>query len=60
LDRIQKDLQVDVIGFHDYVRIKYPKFWKEHQNDWDSIFSQAPIDYEVQVTIADFGLGIQN
>ncbi|WP_339148492.1 MULTISPECIES: Ger(x)C family spore germination protein [unclassified Sutcliffiella] len=60
LDRIQKDLQVDVIGFHDYVRIKYPKFWKEHQNDWDSIFSQAPIDYEVQVTITDFGLGIQN
>ncbi|WP_187442167.1 Ger(x)C family spore germination protein [Sutcliffiella horikoshii] len=60
LERIQKDLQVDVIGFHDYVRIKYPKFWKEHQSDWDSIFSQAPIDYEVQVTITDFGLGIQN
>ncbi|WP_010194987.1 Ger(x)C family spore germination protein [Bacillus sp. m3-13] len=60
LERIQKDLQVDVIGFHDYVRIKYPEFWKEHQSDWDTIFSQAPIDYEVQITITDFGLGIQN
>ncbi len=60
LERIQKDFQVDAIGFHDYVRIKHPKFWKEHQSDWDSIFSQAPIDYEVQVTITDFGLGIQN
>lgn len=60
LDRIQKDLQVDVIGFHDYVRIKHPKFWKEHKSDWDSLFSQAPIEYEVEVTITDFGLGIQN
>lgn len=59
LDRIQKDLQADVIGFHDYVRIKYPKFWKEHQSEWDSIFSEAPIDYEVKITITDFGLGIQ-
>ncbi|WP_078379247.1 Ger(x)C family spore germination protein [Sutcliffiella halmapala] len=60
LVKIQQELQVDVIGFHDYVRIKYPKYWADHKNDWDNIFSQTSINYKVDINIADYGVNINN
>jgi spore germination protein len=59
LEKIQQELQVDVIGFHDYVRIEYPKFWSKNKNDWDNLFSQSTIDYEVEVNISDYGMNFR-
>ncbi|MGM0837687.1 MAG: Ger(x)C family spore germination C-terminal domain-containing protein [Bacillota bacterium] len=51
---------MDVIGFHDYVRIEYPKFWSKHKIYWDNLFSQTTIDYKVDVNISDYGMNISD
>ncbi|MDT9025738.1 Ger(x)C family spore germination protein [Rossellomorea yichunensis] len=58
LEKIQQDLKVDVLEFHDYVRIQHPDYWKSHKDDWDNTFSQANIDYQVDVQISSLNMNI--
>jgi spore germination protein len=58
LEKLQKELKADVIGLHDYVRIKYPKYWKKHKENWDSQFGQTEIDYSVDAEITEFHMNI--
>lgn len=58
LEKIQQDLKVDVIGFREYVRIHHPDYWKSHKDDWDNTFSQANIDYQVDVQISTLNMNI--
>lgn len=55
LDKMQHVYHVDVGGFADQIRIKYPKLWKKVEKDWDETFSHIPITYEVDMKITDFG-----
>lgn len=52
---IQKDLHVDVAGFGNQVRIKYPQLWLKVKDDWDEVFSEVPIHYTIKMEITDFG-----
>lgn len=58
LEKIQQDLKVDVLEFHDYVRIQHPDYWKSHKDDWENTFSQAKIDYQVDVQISSLNMNI--
>jgi spore germination protein len=59
LEKIQQDLKVDVLEFHDYVRIQHPDYWESHKDDWDNTFSQAKIDYQVDVQISSLNMNIK-
>lgn len=55
IKRTQKDYKVDVAGFGNRLRIKYPKEWKKLKKDWDQTFSKVPIRYTVKISIKDYG-----
>lgn len=54
--KMQEEYQVDVAGFGNQLRIKYPRVWEKVKGDWDQKFSEIPIDYTVKLTIKDFGM----
>ncbi|MEW9502425.1 Ger(x)C family spore germination protein [Jeotgalibacillus marinus] len=56
LRKLQEEFQVDAIDFRKYVRINYPTYWKEHKDNWDEIFSQTAIEYDVNITVTDYGM----
>ncbi|MEI4789857.1 Ger(x)C family spore germination C-terminal domain-containing protein [Bacillus sp. FJAT-53060] len=37
------------------VRIKYPDFWDQHRDEWDMLFQEADIHYDVKGDILNFG-----
>ncbi|MEI4803916.1 Ger(x)C family spore germination protein [Bacillus sp. NPDC077411] len=55
LKKIQKEYQVDVAGFGNRLRIKYPKEWEKVKKDWDKTFSKVPIKYSVKINIKGYG-----
>ncbi|MFS0654153.1 Ger(x)C family spore germination protein [Bacillus sp. 179-C3.3 HS] len=55
MTHIQKDIGVDPIYFSRHVRIKYPDYWEKHRDEWDKLFQEADIDYDIEVTILNFG-----
>ncbi|MBT2617018.1 MULTISPECIES: Ger(x)C family spore germination protein [unclassified Bacillus (in: firmicutes)] len=55
LEKMQKEYQVDVAGFGNRLRIEHPKVWNKVKKDWDQTFSEAPINYDVNLTINDYG-----
>ncbi|MEH7515184.1 Ger(x)C family spore germination C-terminal domain-containing protein, partial [Gottfriedia acidiceleris] len=55
-NRLQKEFKTDVAGFGNEVRIQYPKKWKKMSKNWDELFSKAKINYDVNITIRDYGM----
>ncbi|TKH03466.1 Ger(x)C family spore germination protein [Peribacillus simplex] len=55
LEKMQKEYRVDVAGFGNRLRIENPKVWKKVKKDWDKTFSETPINYDVKLTIKDYG-----
>ncbi|USL45583.1 Ger(x)C family spore germination protein [Priestia megaterium] len=55
IEKMQKEYQVDVAGFGNQLRIKYPRVWMRVKENWDQTFSEVPINYDVKLTIKDYG-----
>lgn len=55
ITKMQKQYKVDVAGFGNRLRIKYPKAWKKYRKNWDETFSKLPITYKVNLTITEYG-----
>ncbi|MDQ0880911.1 Ger(x)C family spore germination protein [Peribacillus sp. V2I11] len=55
VEKMQKEYQVDVAGFGNRLRIENPKVWKKVKKDWDQRFSETTINYDVKLTINDYG-----
>lgn len=55
LIKMQKEYQVDVAGFGNQLRIKYPEVWEKVKKDWDKEFSQATVQYKVKLHINEYG-----
>ncbi|MEW9670458.1 Ger(x)C family spore germination protein [Ammoniphilus sp. 3BR4] len=53
--KTQKDFKVDVAGFGKKLSIQYPQVWKDVKKDWDSEFSEVPVDIKVKVQIREYG-----
>ncbi|MCB4340573.1 spore germination receptor protein GerAC [Bacillus subtilis] len=55
-EKLQKEIKADVTGLGNEVRIHYPQKWKKISRKWDDdYFSNAEIDYRVNVIVRDFG-----
>ncbi|ODG89658.1 hypothetical protein BED47_14675 [Gottfriedia luciferensis] len=54
--KLQNEYKTDVAGFGNEVRIQYPKQWKKMSKNWDELFSKAKINYDVHITIRDYGM----
>ncbi|MEH7652597.1 Ger(x)C family spore germination protein [Bacillus safensis] len=52
---VQKEVGVDPIFFNQQFRMKYPDYWDQHGTEWDRLFQEADIDYDVKVSILNFG-----
>ncbi|MDG3045143.1 Ger(x)C family spore germination C-terminal domain-containing protein [Bacillus sp. B6(2022)] len=55
VNHMQKEVGVDPIFLNRQVRIKYPDFWNQHRDDWDTIFQEVDIAYDIKVSILNFG-----
>lgn len=51
----QKVYKVDFLGFGEVVAKNFPREWKEVQDDWGSIFSNSPVEIEVESIIRGSG-----
>ncbi|MGN2617721.1 spore germination receptor protein GerAC [Bacillus stercoris] len=55
-EKLQKEIKADVTGLGNEVRIHYPQKWNKISRKWDDdYFSNAEIDYRVNVIVRDFG-----
>ncbi|QDQ02887.1 Ger(x)C family spore germination protein [Lysinibacillus fusiformis] len=52
---IQKDYQLDILGFADVLYRKDAKKWKKIQGDWSTIFPELAVNVEVRVTTQGLG-----
>lgn len=48
--------KLDIFGFGIVFHRKYPKLWKEIENNWDELFSEAEFQIEVDTSIIRTGL----
>lgn len=56
IKKVQKDNKVDIFGYGNIVHRKYPKEWRSMKDEWDTIFSQAHVEVEVETHIIRTGL----
>ncbi|MCY7849125.1 Ger(x)C family spore germination protein [Bacillus haynesii] len=54
-EKMQKEYKADLAGFGDEVRIQYPSLWRKLKKNWDEVFTEIPIQYDVNITIEEFG-----
>ncbi|MCY8577970.1 Ger(x)C family spore germination protein [Bacillus haynesii] len=54
-EKMQREYKADLAGFGDEVRIQYPSLWRKLKKNWDEVFTEIPIQYDVNITIEEFG-----
>lgn len=54
-----QELNTDIFGFGDAVHRKYPKEWKELENQWDDIFPEIEVDIIVKAKVRRSGILIK-
>ncbi|WEA41242.1 Ger(x)C family spore germination protein [Lysinibacillus fusiformis] len=55
VQKMQEDYKTDVAGFGNQLRIEHPKVWAKVKKNWDETFSNIPINYNVEITITNYG-----
>lgn len=56
IEKVQKDLNTDIIGVYKYLHRYHPQVWNKVKDDWDEIFPQIEIDLDIDVNIRRRGL----
>lgn len=56
LNRFQRSLQVDVIGFSDYIRVYHPREWNRIKERWDQVYAAMPVHVHVDVRFTRIGM----
>lgn len=56
IDIFQKEFNVDILEIGDHLRKFHPKTWKKIKDDWDKIYPEIEIDFDVEVAIRRRGL----
>lgn len=57
LDKVQKELEADVIGFAEEFRRGNPEKWKEIKGSWNEIFPTIKVDFDVDAKVLRTGKG---
>lgn len=53
--KMQETYRVDIVDFHEKLRIQHPRVWKKAKENWDETFSKSQITYDVKLNITDYG-----
>ncbi|MEH7376233.1 Ger(x)C family spore germination protein [Neobacillus drentensis] len=56
LEKVQKELKVDILGFSEEFHRKYPQEWKKAKKDWDEIFPSVEVTFDMKATVRRPGL----
>lgn len=56
LEKVQKELKIDILGFAEEFHRKYPKEWKKAKKEWDEIFPTVEVTYDIKAYIRRPGL----
>ncbi|WP_394173049.1 Ger(x)C family spore germination protein [Guptibacillus hwajinpoensis] len=51
----QKEYGLDFLEFYTWVRIHHPNYWMKHEKEWNSKFSDVPVNVEVDFTLTGYG-----
>ncbi|MFK3959840.1 Ger(x)C family spore germination protein [Pseudalkalibacillus hwajinpoensis] len=51
----QKEHQLDFLQIGTWVKIKQPRYWKEQEKNWESIFPSLTVNVDVNLTITGYG-----
>lgn len=57
LEVVQKELKVDVFGFADEFRRKYPDKWRELKDEWDERFPSVDVIFDIKAHVLRTGKG---
>ena len=53
---LAKELRVDAFSFGAQIRGIVPDYWEQVHEEWDNVFSDIPVDIDVEVNIRRMGL----
>lgn len=53
---LQEELKSDVLGFARAFHREYPDIWNEHKDNWDEIFPNVKVEYDIKAFIRRVGL----
>lgn len=53
--KLQHQYKTGVAGLFRYVENQHPEYWEKNKENWDKIFSDADINYQIDLEIIDFG-----
>ncbi|MGJ9384414.1 Ger(x)C family spore germination protein [Salipaludibacillus sp. CF4.18] len=51
VDKVQKEMRVDIFTFHTIFQREYTKKWQTAKDNWDKIFPEIEIVYEIEVHV---------
>lgn len=57
LEKLQKEMKADVIGFAEEFRQKHPKKWKEIKEDWEERFPSVEVSFDIEADVLRTGKG---
>lgn len=55
LTKAQKDYKTDIFGFGDIIHKKHLAYWRDVKDNWSDVFSDLPIEIDVQYKNRDIG-----
>ncbi|PLS02251.1 Ger(x)C family spore germination protein [Neobacillus cucumis] len=57
---VQKDMKADIFGFAEAFHRKYPKIWKREKNNWDKIYPDVEVSYDIKSHVRRQGMNSIN
>ncbi|MNZ82904.1 Spore germination protein B3 precursor [compost metagenome] len=55
MHKMQEKYKVEVAGFGEHLRIHDHHTWKKVKDNWDDVFSQVPVTFDINLMITDYG-----
>jgi spore germination protein KC len=57
IDQVQKEMETDIFGFAEAFERKYPKKWNEVKDDWEEIFPEVEVTFDIEAHVLRTGTG---
>ncbi|AFS77236.1 spore germination protein, Ger(X)C family [Gottschalkia acidurici 9a] len=55
INKLQKEMKVDIIGIGDHLKRYNPKIWKQVERDWREVYPTVDVNVKVTSSIIDVG-----
>jgi spore germination protein KC len=57
IDQVQKEMETDIFGFAEAFERKYPKKWNGVKDDWEEIFPEVEVKFDIEAHVLRTGAG---